>query len=127
MTLPFLNDVVAAGLSPPALTRDLQVRFKQFINAPLVTVGVEEAPPSPISVMGKVAKPGQFSFEPGSGVAQALALAGGLNDFAHRDRIYVLRREAEPVRIRFTYEKLTRAEGKAATFSLREGDVVVVE
>jgi polysaccharide export outer membrane protein len=77
--------------------------------------------------MGKVTRPGQFPFETGIGVLQALALAGGPNDFARRDHIFVIRKIPEAQRIRFTYEKLLRAEGPGATFVLQEGDVVVVE
>jgi polysaccharide export outer membrane protein len=32
-----------------------------------------------------------------------------------------------PARIRFTWEKLVHAEGRAPAFRLRTGDVVVVE
>jgi polysaccharide export outer membrane protein len=127
VTLPFLNDVAAAGFTPFALSQQLQTRLKQFINSPVVTVSVEEAKPSPISVMGKVTRPGQFPYEAGTGVLQALALAGGPNDFARRDHIFVIRKIPEAQRIRFTYEKLLRAEGPGATFVLQEGDVVVVE
>ena len=127
VTLPFLNDVAAAGFTPSALSQQLQTRLKQFINSPVVTVSVEEARPAPISVMGKVGRPGQYPYEPKAGVLQALALAGGPNDFAHRDRIFVLRKTPEPVRIRFTYDSLLRGEGPATAFVLQEGDVVVVE
>jgi ribonucleotide monophosphatase NagD (HAD superfamily) len=64
------------------------------------------------------------------GVLQALASAGGLNPYAHDDGIYVLRKSKNsdmPERIRFDYELLSRAEGKAAGFRLRGSDVIVVE
>ena len=62
----------------------------------------------------------------------ALAAAGGFSDFAHRDAIYVLRYqlpigERVPLRIRFTYRSLVEGARPAATFRLRDGDVVVVE
>lgn len=127
VTLPFLNDVDAAGYTTADLTQQLQTRLKEFINAPIVTVAVEEAKPAPISVVGNVARPGLYQLEPGSGVLQALAAAGGMSDFAHQDRIFVLRPEPEIVRIRFTYTDLLRGVGKAATFTLKGGDTLVVE
>ncbi len=127
VTLPFLNEVVAGGYTPFALSQQLQTRLKEFINAPVVTVSVEEAKPAPISVVGQVARPGQYAFEPGTGVLQALALAGGPNDFAHKDRIFVLRRNPTSVRIRFRYDGLLRGDGKAGSFLLEGGDVLVVE
>jgi polysaccharide export outer membrane protein len=76
-----------------------------------------------------VNRPGSYVAEPGSGVLQALALGGGLTEFAHEDRLFVLRRAVggSPSRIRFTYEGLTQGAGKGAAFSLRSGDVVVAE
>jgi polysaccharide export outer membrane protein len=127
VTLPFLNDVTAAGYTPVALAQQLQTRLREFINAPVVTVSVEEGKSPPISVVGNVARPGQYSIETGAGVLHALAAAGGMTDFAHRDRIFVLRSHPEAVRIRFTYRGLVRGESRAGAFRLRGGDVLVVE
>ena len=127
ITLPLLNDVVAAGLTPEAFSEQLQVKLKQFINAPSVVVVVEESRPVVVSVLGEVSKTGQFQLEPGGGVLQALAAAGGLNDFAHKDRIFVLRQEQQLHRIRFSFEALSRGATSAVSFRLRSGDVLVVE
>jgi polysaccharide export outer membrane protein len=127
VSLPFIKDVPAAGMTPVALARDLEERLKQIIVAPRVTVAVEAAKPLSVSVLGQVTQPGLHSLDPGAGVAQALAAAGGLKDFAHKDRIYVLRSGARTARIRMTYEALTAGQGRAATLKLRTGDVVVVE
>lgn len=128
ISLPFLNDVPAAGKTPVTLARDLEQRLKSLIVSPQVTVAVEEPMPLRISVLGEVLEPGLHNIEPGAGVAQALAAAGGLREFAHKDRIFVLRQEADsPQRIRMTYGALTGAQGRAASLRLRAGDVVVVE
>jgi polysaccharide export outer membrane protein len=132
ISLPFLNDVEAAGLTPAALARRLQVRLKEFINNPVVTVLLEEPAPIQISVLGEVAKPGAYRVESGAGILQTLALAGGLGPYAGRDRIFVLRKgtsAARPTvtRIRFDYESLSRATGRGASFRMRDGDVLVVE
>lgn len=128
ISLPFLNDVPAAGKTPVTLARDLEQRLKNLIVTPQVTVAVEEPMPLRISVLGEVLEPGLHSIEPGAGVAQALAAAGGLKEFAHKDRIFVLRDvRDQPQRIRMTYQALTGAQGRAATLRLKAGDVVVVE
>ena len=88
---------------------------------------VEDERPLTISVLGEVAKPGTQTFSQDTGVAQALAAAGGLNNFAHKGRIYVVRSSPTPVRIHFTYDELTRGVGAASKFKLRPGDVIVVE
>jgi polysaccharide export outer membrane protein len=132
ISLPFVNDVEAAGQTPAALARRLQVRLKEFINNPVVTVSLEEAGPIQVSVLGEVAHAGVFPVQAGANVLQALAAAGGLTPYASHDRIFVLRKSppgSKPplVRIRFTYDKLAHAEGRAAAFRMRDGDVVVVE
>jgi polysaccharide export outer membrane protein len=127
ITLPGLNEVQAAGYTPAALAEQLQTRLKTFINAPLVTVAVEEAKPAPISVIGHVARAGQYPLENATTVLQALALAGGLTEFAKKDRIFVLRAGPPQERIRFRYQSLLLAGSRAASFRLMGGDVVSVE
>ncbi len=128
VSLPFLNDVPAAGVTPVALARDLESRLKPFIVTPRVLVAVDDARPLSVSVLGQVGTPGLHSLSPGAGVAQALAAAGGLKDFAKKDRIFVLRTDDEvPLRIRMTWDAITAGLGVAGQFRLRTGDVVVVE
>jgi polysaccharide export outer membrane protein len=124
ISLPFVNDVQAAGLAPIALAARLQAQYKEFVVNPVVTVSLEERRSFEVSVVGEVGKPGLYKLDPKAGVLQALASAGGLSDFASRDRIFVLR---GGTRIRFTFQALTEAQPKAARFRLRNGDIVVVE
>src|SRR5207248_7007165 len=74
-----------------------------------------------------VARQGGFQVEPGTGVLQLLANAGGLTELAHKDRIFVLRRDPNPVRIRFSFDLLSRLDNRASSFRIQTGDVVVVE
>jgi polysaccharide export outer membrane protein len=127
ISIPFLNDVTAVGLTPNALAQQLQTRLKEFINAPVVTISLEEAHAFSVSVIGEVNKAGVYPMPPGAGVLQALAAAGGLTQYAAKDKIFVVRDAPTRARIRFEFDQLTQAEGKAATFRLRLGDIVVVE
>ena len=130
ISLPFLDDVAAAGMSPDALDRAVEVRLAGYVNTPRVTVALEDEKLVAVSVMGEVTKPGIYDLTAGSGVLQALASAGGMTPWASSDRIFVLRRsggEARPTRIRFTEEALAHAEDRSSAFRLRRGDVVVVE
>jgi len=130
ISVPFANDVVAAGATPAALARTIQDKLKDFIVNPVVTVTLEEPRPLLVSVLGEVTKPGSFVLEQNAGVLQAVAAAGGLTTFASKDAIMVIRQRPEggaPQRIRFTWESLTQLKGRAAAFRLQGGDVVVVE
>jgi len=130
VSLPFVNDWVAAGKTPSVLALELQTRLKDFLTNPVVTVSLEESRPLTVSVVGEVVRPSLVTLDPGAGVLQALAAAGGLTDFAQREGIFVLRKpgsDVAPIRIRFTWEALSRGETKAARFVLVPQDVIVAE
>ncbi|MEI6226947.1 MAG: polysaccharide biosynthesis/export family protein [Deltaproteobacteria bacterium] len=130
ISMPFLDDVEAAGATPNALAKRIQIRLKDFIVNPVVTVSLEEPRPLLVAVLGEVVKPGNYPLEASAGVLQALANAGGMTPFANKDAIVVIRRKADGSgveRIGFTYSGLTQVRGRAASFRLQPGDVVVVE
>ena len=127
VSLPFLNDVKAAGFSPNELAQQVRVRLKQFINNPVVTVSLEEPRTLSVTVLGEVNKPGVYTLPSEAGVLSAIASAGGLTDYASKDRIFVLRQGPKPARIRFSYQGLSQPAGKEGSFMLRGGDVVAVE
>jgi polysaccharide biosynthesis/export protein len=128
ISLPFLNDVEAAGYTPTALAQQLQTRLKDFVKLPVVTVALEDAKPIPVSLLGEITRPGLYQLDAGAaGLLQLLAMAGGVTEFAHSDRIFVVRQSSSPSRIRFRYQSLIHADGPATRFRLQSGDVVVVE
>lgn len=130
VSLPLVNDWVVAGKMPAQVAAELQVRLKEFINTPVVTVSLEEMRPLNVSVVGEVVRPGVVVLEPGAGVVHAIAAAGGLTDFAHKDGLFVVRKPSpttKPVRIRFTWEDLTSGDPASVKFLLLPQDVVVAE
>ena len=127
ITLPFLNDVRAAGYEPTVFGQQIQARLKDFINEPVVTVSVEEPRGMNVVVVGAVGHAGVIQLPQGSGVLAAIVTSGGLNDFADDERIFVVRREPQPIRIRFTYDSLLKPVGASTAFHLRSGDLIVVE
>jgi polysaccharide biosynthesis/export protein len=127
ISLPFVNDAPAAGLTPSALSENLQKRLREFIVNPMVAVVVDESHPFEVFVVGEVVHPGRFVMDGSATVLQAIASAGGLGTYADKDRIFVVRQNPVPIRIRFRYRALTDMQGRAATFRLQTGDTVVVE
>lgn len=129
ISLPFLNDVTAAGFTPVVLSAQLQTRLKDFINNPVVTISLEEIRQVPVSVLGEVPRPGIYTLDPNAGVLQAIAAAGGFTNFAGKE-LFVLRAGPDggkAQRIRFDYDAVSQARGKGASFKLRPGDVIIVE
>jgi polysaccharide biosynthesis/export protein len=126
VTIPFVNDVPAAGRTTQELAKAMEVLLRDYIKSPVVTVFLEELAPSQLSVLGEVAKPGVYPLERNQGVLRALAAAGGLTEFAHKDRIFVVR-AGQPQRIRFTLESLSTPGSRSSRFHLQSDDVVVVQ
>lgn len=126
VAMPILGEIEARGKRPSSLRAELEARLKEYLNTPSVTVNVDEFAPLTISVLGEVARAGTFSVDPSATVAQLIANAGGLTEYADRDRIFVVRSQPSRQRVRFTWEGITR-DATAAGFSLHPGDVVVVE
>lgn len=126
VTVPFVNDVPAAGRTTQELGKALEVLLRDFIKTPVVTVFLEELAPAQLSVLGEVARPGVYPLERGQGVLRALAAAGGLTEFAHKDRIFLVR-AGTPGRIRFTLDGLSIPGTRSARFRLQNEDVVIVQ
>jgi polysaccharide export outer membrane protein len=126
IAMPLVGEVDVRGKAPAVLSKELETKLKEFMVSPTVTITVEETPPTSVTVIGQVVHPGIYTVDSTSGVLQALAVAGGFNDYASRGSIYVMRRSSAQ-RVRFTFADLTRLEGQASMFRIRSGDVVVVE
>jgi polysaccharide export outer membrane protein len=127
IALLLIGDVEAKGKRPNALKSELEGRLKDYIVSPSVVVNVEETQPMTILLLGEVARPGAYALEQDPRLAHALALAGGLTDFASRSSIFVVRSQPRPMRIRFTYDSIYRNTDGAGDFPLHRGDLVEVE
>jgi polysaccharide export outer membrane protein len=128
ITLPLLNDVDAAGLTPMEF-RDLLIKkLTEYMPAPEVSVIVVDPKSFKVSVMGEVPKPGRFELRSRTTVLDMLALAGGLSQFASRTKIVVLRPDGTKgmKRLPFNYNKAVSAGGEQENFYLQSGDILVV-
>lgn len=134
ISLPLLNDLQAAGLSPMALREAVTKALQPYMPDASVSVLVREIHSVKVAVLGEVKTPGRYEIKDRATVLDVLAMAGGFSEFADRDGILVLRQESGQTRqIRFDYAKLTSKNGRhgsngaaALNFCVRAGDVVVV-
>ena len=92
ISMPLLNDVQAAGLTPMQLGDSLTDKLKKFISDPHVTVVVTQMNSQRIYVTGEVTHSGAVPLLPDMTVLQALSGAG-FTQFANTKGIYVLRTE----------------------------------
>jgi polysaccharide biosynthesis/export protein len=125
ITLPLLGDLEATGRTPIELRDTIATKLKEYMTNPVVTVIVVEASAAVAYVMGEVNHPGAVTLQGGQlTVLQALAIAGGLKDFANAKNIRILRRSYNGVQtIAFNYK--SAISGSTPVY-LRPGDTVVV-
>jgi len=126
VTLPLVGDIEATGKTPLELRDTVTKALKEYMNNPVVTVIVVEASAAVAYVVGEVAHPGTINLQGGPITAlQAIAMAGGLKDFANAKNIRILRKGPSGVQtIAFNYKEAVRGNGTAVY--LRPGDTVVV-
>ena len=127
ISLPLLNDVQAAGLTPMQLRDVLIKKLAEYMPTPEVSVIVREVHSFKVSVIGEVKKPGRLELKSRATVLDALAMAEGLGEFAARGRIVILRPDGNTLkRIPFNYNKVVSADGELENFMLQPGDIIVV-
>ena len=131
ISVPLLDDVHAAGLTPKQLGEHLAVEARRFVTSATVTVVVKEIHSRKVYITGLVAKPGQYPLTSSMTALQLIATAGGLLDFAKTKDIRVVRLEhGRAVDLRFDYEAATRnplkASQQSSNIELKPGDTVVV-
>src|SRR5246500_2557740 len=90
ISLPLLNDVTAAGLTPSQLADSISTKLKKYLADPRVTVIVTAMNSQRIYVLGEVTHTGAMPLQPNMTVLQALASAG-FTQFANTKGIYLLR------------------------------------
>jgi polysaccharide biosynthesis/export protein len=126
VSLPLVNDIQAAGLTPSRLRQELTRRLSEFVPSPEVAVIVREVHSGKVSVVGSVRNPGRYEVRSPATVLELIALAQGFTDFASRDRIVVLRQQnGAPSRIAFNYRKITDGS-EQDNFFVQPGDIIVV-
>lgn len=126
ISLPLVNDIQAAGLTPGELRLQITQRLSEFIPSPEVSVIVREVHSVKVAVVGNVKMPGHYEVNSPATVLELIARAQGLTEFADRGRVVVLRQQGtSTTRIPFNYRKV--AEGSEQdNFYVRPGDIIVV-
>jgi polysaccharide export outer membrane protein len=126
ISLPLLNDVQAAGLTPTQLAESLTEKLKKFVADPRVTVVVTAINSKRVYLLGEVAHTGAMTLSPNMTVMQALASAG-INQFANTKKIYLLRTEnGKKVKYPVPYRKLIKGQDIEHDYLLQPGDTIVI-
>jgi polysaccharide export outer membrane protein len=127
ISLPLLNDVQAAGMTPTQLAEQITTSLKKFVTGPQVTVIVSQINSQRVYILGEVTRAGAYPLLPGMTVLQALSSSGGFTQFANVKKIYVMRQqEGKTQKYPFNYKEVINGKGSDQNIVLRAGDTIVV-
>ena len=125
ITLPLVGDIEATDRTPIELRDQITKSLREYMTNPVVTVIVQEAVSAQVFVTGAVAKSGPVPIFGPLNVIQALAMAGGFNEWANKKDVRILRQGPTGIQtIHFNYQELINGEGKP--IYLKAGDTIVV-
>ncbi|HEY3383886.1 MAG TPA: polysaccharide biosynthesis/export family protein [Vicinamibacterales bacterium] len=127
ISLPLLNDVQAAGLTPEQLRDKVNEAAKKFFEDPNVTINIKQINSRKVFITGSVAKPGPYPLTAATSVLQLIAMAGGLTEFADQKNITIMRTEnGRQLSFAFNYKDVTRRKNLKQNIELKPGDTVIV-
>jgi polysaccharide export outer membrane protein len=127
ISLPMLNDVAAAGMTPEQLAAVVQKAAAKFVRDPSATVIVKEIRSRKVFVIGEVTKPGTFPLASEMNVMQIIAEAGGFLESANKNNVAIVRTEnGQEHRFKFNYNEVVRGKNVGQNIRLLPGDTILV-
>ncbi len=128
ISLPLVGEVQASAKTPKQLEDEISSKLSGYISDPTVTVIVQEIRSQRFNILGQVAHPGSYVLNNSITVLDAIALGGGLRDFAKKKSIIVLRQnpDGSQRRFAFNYKDVVAGRHSEQNLKLEPGDTVVV-
>jgi polysaccharide export outer membrane protein len=126
ITLPLVNDIQAAGLTPERLRVQLTEALSSFLQKPEVTVAVMQVNSRRYTITGLVNRPGPYPLIIATHVFDAINAAGGFQEFAKKGNIMVIRGGQ---RLHFNYDDYVKGRKSKTSdnFLLENGDTIYVQ
>jgi polysaccharide export outer membrane protein len=127
ITLPVLNEVEVANVTPEELREQLTTLARKYVTDPRLSVVVRAIRSRYCFITGRIGRPGPYPLYGPMSVLQLIAMAGGLQDYADKSNIVVVRTEnGQQVRHKFNYKEVIGGGSLDQNIMLRPGDTVVV-
>jgi polysaccharide export outer membrane protein len=127
ISLPLVNEVQAAGLTPEQLRARLTEAASKFVTEPTAAVVVKEIHSRKVFITGMVAKPGTYPLMDNMTVLQLIAVAGGLQEYADSSSIVVMRNDnGQKQALKFNYKDVVKQKHVEQNVALKSGDTVIV-
>lgn len=127
ITIPVIGEIQAAGIKPEVLQKQILDAASKYVTDANVVVVVRAINSRKVFVTGRVTAPGTHPLMGTLTVMQAIALAGGLTEYADAKNITVLRvDQSGPKSFKVNYKDLAKGKNLEQNIVLRPGDTIVV-
>lgn len=127
VTLPFIDDVQAAGLTTEELKTLITEKLKEFITDPVVSIVVLQMNSMKVFVQGEVVRQGVYELKSNTTILQAISMAGGFNAWSKRKKVTIIRDiNGKRARIIVDYGKIVSGDDLSQNIVLRRGDIIIV-
>jgi polysaccharide export outer membrane protein len=125
ISLPLVDDVQAAGLTPLQLKEEITKRLSGFVDNPTVTVTVREANSYRVFISGEVKQPGIVRIRSEITLVKLIIMAGGFTEWANKRKISIITNEnGKEKRITANYNKII--DGDIPDIIIKPGDTVII-
>ena len=127
ISLPLINEIQAAGLTPEQLRANITQAAPKFSEDPTVAVVIKIINSRKVFITGQINKPGPYPLMQPLTVLQLITTAGGVLEFADAENIGIVRTvNGKPTRFRFNYKEVSKGKKLEQNIELKPGDQVIV-
>ena len=132
ITTPLIADLPAVGKTPAQLATDITTELKQYINAPRVSVIVDNFSGTfsqQVRIVGATEKPASIPYRANMTLLDAMIAVGGLSEFAAGDRARLIRADkatGKQKEYALRLNKLLKRGDSSANVRLEPGDVIII-
>jgi polysaccharide biosynthesis/export protein len=127
ISLPLLNDLPAAGMTPEQLADSIAKIGTKFVRDSGATVIVKEIHSRKVYVIGEVARPGPLQLGSDMNVVHAIGEAGGFLEGAKKGDVVIVRNESgQERRYKFNYNDVVKGKNVEQNIRLLPGDTILV-
>ena len=127
INLPLIGGVMAGGRTVPELEKELGEKYADgYLQNPQVTVFVKEYTSQRVTLEGALEKPGIYPLTGKTSLLQAVAMAGGTDEFADLEGV-VLFRHIDGKRMAAAYDLTKVRRGELEDPQVYGDDIIVIE
>ena len=127
ISVPLIDDIQAAGLTPLQLKETLTEALKAFVDNPNITVVVIEANSYKVFISGEIRAPGVHRLRSETSLLQFIIMVGGFTEWANKKKILLIRKEnGKEKRMTINYTKIVDGTEPGSNVILKPGDTIIV-